>query len=293
MLFDDWLKSDVKVILFDGAMGTEIFKRGIKTGKLPDLLNIENPEEISEIHKTYYDAGSDMAQTNTFGSSYLNLQNYKLEARIEEINKKALENIRKVRPINALVVGDIGPSGHFKPPVGKVTPEEWFESYLKQTEILEKGVDLWHVETISDIEEMRAALDAIKRVSSKPIISSMTYKKTKRGFFTIMGNSLEKCINMQDDFGVSVIGSNCTLGSYDMIELLKEMKKITNSPISVKPNAGKPRIDSEGHTHYDQSVEEFVEHIRIMIDLGAKVVGGCCGTSPKTISGIKKIIDSR
>jgi 5-methyltetrahydrofolate--homocysteine methyltransferase len=292
MLFDNWLNDDSKIILFDGGMGTEIFKRGIKLGKLPDLLNIEEPQVISEIHKAYYDAGSNMVQTNTFGSSYLNLQNYKLEDRINEINEKAIENIRVSCPNGALVVGDIGPSGHYRPPVGKITPEEWFQSYVKQVEILEKGVDLWHVETISDIEEMKATLEAIKKVSSKPIISSMTYKKTKRGFFTIMGDSLEKCITIQESYKVSVIGSNCTLGSFDMIDLLKDMKKITSLPISIKPNAGKPRLDLGGQTHYDQSIEEFADHIHKMIDLGVKIVGGCCGTSPKTIYEIKKIIKS-
>ena len=153
-MFNNWLDDDSKIILFDGGMGTEIFKRGIEPGKLPDLLNIENSEVISDIHKAYYDAGSDMVQTNTFGSSYLNLKNYKLEERIIEINQNALENIKAVHPEGTLIVGDIGPSGHFKPPVGQITPDEWKKSFLKQAEVLETGVDLWHIETISDIDEM-------------------------------------------------------------------------------------------------------------------------------------------
>ncbi len=290
MLFNKLLEDNSKVILFDGGMGTEIFKRGIKPGMLPDLLNIEKPEVISEIHKAYFDAGSDMVQTNTFGSSYLNLKKYRLEERIKEINQSAIKNINAVRPNGKLIVGDVGPSGYFKSPVGKVTPEEWYESFLKQAEILEMGVDLWHIETISDIDEMKAAIDAIKKVSSKPIISSMTYKRTKRGFFTIMGDSLEKCIKTQEESKVDVIGSNCTLGSLDMIDLLKEMKKCTELPISIKPNAGQPRVESNGQIYYDQPVEEFVNHIYKMIEIGVKIVGGCCGTSPKTINQIKKLI---
>jgi 5-methyltetrahydrofolate--homocysteine methyltransferase len=292
MLFNDWLKNGSKIVLFDGGMGTEIFKRGIEPGKLPDLLNVEKPGIISDIHKAYYNAGSDMVQTNTFGSSYLNLKNYKLEERIREINQKAAENIKAVRPEGALIVGDIGPSGHFKPPVGKTTPEEWNQSFLKQAEILELEVDLWHIETISDIDEMKAAIEAVKKVSSKPIISSMTYKQTKRGFFTIMGDSLEKCIKTQEACGVSVIGSNCTLGSFDMIALAEEMSKLTEFPTSIKPNAGKPRVDAGGQTVYDQPIDEFVKHIHKIIDLGIKIVGGCCGTSPKTINEIKKLIQS-
>jgi 5-methyltetrahydrofolate--homocysteine methyltransferase len=145
---------------------------------------------------------------------------------------------------------------------------------------------------MSDIEEMIAAIEAIKSISTKPIISSMTYKKTKRGFFTIMGDSLEKCVGIQENAGVDVIGANCTLGSDEMVYLIKELKDITNIPISAKPNAGQPRIDSNNRAHYDQPIKDFVSDIREIIQLGAKVIGGCCGTSPETIREIRKVIDS-
>jgi 5-methyltetrahydrofolate--homocysteine methyltransferase len=273
-------------------MGTEIFKRGIKPGKLPDILNIEQSEIITEIHKAYYDAGSDMCQTNTFGSSYLNLQKYKLEDRIKEINEKAIELLKKICPPNHLIVGDIGPSGEYKPPIGKATYDQWYSSYLKQIKYLEPGIDLWHIETISDIEEMVAAIQAVKEVSKKPIISSMTYKKTKRGFFTIMGNTLKECIDKVENENVDAIGGNCTLGSKEMTELIKEMISITNKPISIKPNAGKPRLTQSGITHYDQSEQDFAKDILQIVKSGAKIVGGCCGTSPKTIKEIKMGLDA-
>ncbi|MFW9780733.1 MAG: homocysteine S-methyltransferase family protein [Candidatus Heimdallarchaeota archaeon] len=279
-------------MLFDGGMGTEIFKYGITPGKLPDLLNIEQPDVISEIHKSYYLAGSDMCQTNTFGSNFLNLQKYKLENRIKEINEKALENLKKACPPEHLMVGDIGPSGEYKPPIGKATFDQWYSSYLEQVKHLEAGVDLWHIETISDIDEMIAAIKAIKKLSNKPIISSMTYKKTKRGFFTIMGHSLQQCIEKVEDEKVEVIGSNCTLASKDMIELVGEMSKFTTKPLSIKPNAGKPRVKPGGLTYYDQSEKEFGKDILEIIEAGAKIVGGCCGTSPKTIRDVKDRIDS-
>lgn len=292
MLFHDWLKDDSKIILFDGGMGSEIFKRGIKPGKLPDTLNIEKPDIIYEIHKAYYDAGADMCQSNTFGASFLNLQTYKVENQIREINERALENIKKARPSDRLIVADIGPSGQFRPPVGNAKPDQWVSSFTKQANILAEGVDLWHIETMSDIEEMIAAIEAIKSISTKPIISSMTYKKTKRGFFTIMGDSLEKCVGIQENAGVDVIGANCTLGSDEMVYLIKELKDITNIPISAKPNAGQPRIDTNNRAHYDQPIKDFVSDIRQIVQLGAKIVGGCCGTSPDTIREIRKVIDS-
>ncbi len=292
MLFHDWLKNDSKIILFDGGMGSEIFKRGITPGKLPDTLNVDRPDIIFEIHKSYYDAGADMCQTSTFGSSFLNLQGYKIESQIKELNENALKNIKRACPPNRLIVGDIGPSGVFKHPVGKATAEQWVSSYVKQVNFLEKGVDLWHIETISDIEEMEAAIKAIREISKKPIISSMTYKKTKRGFFTIMGDSLEKCVRKQEDLNVYVIGANCTLGSDEMIGLIKELKELTDKPISAKPNAGQPRVDQNNRAVYDQPIKDFVNDIREIIKVGVKVVGGCCGTSPTTIKEIRKLIDS-
>jgi 5-methyltetrahydrofolate--homocysteine methyltransferase len=290
MLFQDWLKDEAKIILFDGAMGTELIKRGLKPGKLPDFLNVEQPEIISEIHKSYYDAGSDMCQTNTFGSTPMNLKRHNLEDRVEEIIENALKNIKKVRPSGCLIVGDIGPTGEFRPPVGNANSEQWYSSFSTQTKLLEKGVDLWHIETISDLEEILAAIKAVRDISKKPLIASLTYKKTKRGFFTIMGDSLEKCIETLNNEKIDVIGANCTLGSKDMLELLKKARNLTDKPISVKPNAGQPIVKGD-KTYYEQPVEDFANDAREMIEFGAKIIGGCCGTSPKTIMEISKIIN--
>ena len=194
MTFNDWLKDDNKKILFDGAMGTEVYKRGVKPGTLPDSVNLSQPDIIVDIFKSYYGAGSDMCQTCSFSSTEYSLERHHLADKVKEINLAALENIKKACPEGRLIVGDIGPSGEFKPPVGTATPEKWHDSFKGQIEVLESGVDLWHIETVSDIEEMLVAIGAVKEVSKKPIIASMTYKKAKRGFFTIMGNSLEDCI---------------------------------------------------------------------------------------------------
>ncbi|MFX1426641.1 MAG: homocysteine S-methyltransferase family protein [Promethearchaeota archaeon] len=290
MSFYDWLEDDSKVILFDGAMGTELIKRGLKPGKVPDLLNIENPDSIINIHKSYYNAGSDMCQSNTFGSTPLNLRNHKIEDQIQEIIEKAIDNIQKACPPGRLIVGDIGPTGVFRPPVGNASSEEWYSSFKTQTELMKDGVDLFHIETISDLEEILTAVHAVKSVSKKPLIASITYKKTKRGFFTIMGDSLEKCVKALENENVDVIGANCTIGSKDMLDLAKDIKNLTDVPISVKPNAGQPRIEGS-KTFYEQPITEFVNDIQQMIKLGVKIVGGCCGTTPETIREIRKVID--
>ncbi|KKM17661.1 hypothetical protein LCGC14_1673490, partial [marine sediment metagenome] len=221
----------------------------------------------------------------------INLKRHHLDGKIREIIEKALSNIQRACPSGRLIVGDIGPTGEFRPPVGEASSEEWQSSFVTQAKLLEKGVDLFHVETISDIKEIQAAIRGIKEVSNKPIIASITYKKTKRGFFTIMGDSLEQCVNVLEDEKVDVIGSNCTIGSKNMLELSKITLDFTVLPLSVKPNAGQPRIEGL-QTFYDQPIEEFVKDIHEMIKIGIKIVGGCCGTSPETIRSIRELIDS-
>lgn len=292
-MFKKWLEDKDKIILFDGGMGTEIIKRGISPGKVPDLLNIEQPEVIQEIQKSYYQNGSDMVQTSTFSGNSIILRKNKVESSYEQkINETALKNIKAVCPEGKLIVGDIGPTGEFRAPIGNATPEKWFDSFKSQANYLSDEVDLWHIETISDLLEMRSAIEAIQSISDKPIISSITFSKKKRGYFTIMGDSPEKVVNELEDLNVAVIGTNCTLGSNDMIDLAKEIIDLTTFPVSVKPNAGKPRIEG-GATYYDQPITDFTKDIGDMINYGAKIVGGCCGTSPDHISAIRRIIDDR
>ncbi|OLS22614.1 MAG: Bifunctional homocysteine S-methyltransferase/5,10-methylenetetrahydrofolate reductase [Candidatus Heimdallarchaeota archaeon LC_3] len=281
-----------KVVLFDGAMGTEIFKQGLNPGKVPDLLNIKNPEHVQNILANYYNH-SDLVQTCTFSSNTLCLTKNNIADQLEQINIKALENIKKVCPENKLIVGDIGPSGEFRPPVGKINPEQWKESFLDQVKVLESGIDVWHVETISDIQEMEAAIKAIKEISQKPIMASMTYRKTKKGFFTIMGDSPSSCVGILEDQKVDVIGTNCTIGSDEMVELSAELTSLTNKPVLVKPNAGSPRLEySTGQTLYDQKPGDFVSDISKMIDNGVKIVGGCCGTTAKHVELLRSKIDT-
>ncbi|MCK5343525.1 MAG: homocysteine S-methyltransferase family protein [Candidatus Heimdallarchaeota archaeon] len=214
MSFTQWLSNESKIILFDGAMGTQLMQHNLDPGKIPDLLNIENPEIVKNVLASYYDSGADMVQTCTFSSNLVNLEGQHLSNRLQKINLEALRNIKDIQPSSGkLIVGDIGPSGEFRPPVGEASGDQWKNGFQQQAEVLEAGVDLWHIETMSDLQEMSAAIHAIKEVSQKPIIASMTYRKTKtRGFFTIMGDSLETCVNTLEKENVDVIGANCTLG---------------------------------------------------------------------------------
>ncbi|MCG3252764.1 MAG: homocysteine S-methyltransferase family protein [Candidatus Heimdallarchaeota archaeon] len=296
MAFLKWLKDPSKIILGDGSNGTELIKRGFTTGKPPDIQNMESPEIVKEVLNSFYSAGADMVQTITLNATYLNLKRYKLEDKLEDINRQALQNIKDVRPKGKLVVGEIGPSGVFRDPLGSGTFEKWRESTLKQVKILEGGngggVDLWHAMGFIDVEEMRAALSAIRKISAKPIIASFIINKGKKGFYTLMGNSLKECIQLLEDENVDVIGANCDPGSTLFIDLVREAKELTDFPLSVKPNAGRPTLENY-LTVYKQPVEEFVRDIAVILDLGVKIVGGCCGASPAHIQAVRMWLDSR
>ena len=256
------LLKEKEILLFDGAFGTELIQKGIKPGDLPDKWNLNQPEVIRKIFEQYYTAGSDMVQTTTFRANGVALKRYEMEHLLEEINQKSGKILRSVCPPDKCVVGDIGPSGEFLPPVGKASINDLKKGFQEQAQYLERWVDAWHLETFSDLQEMKAAILAVQIESNKPIIASMTYNKTPKGFFTVMGNSVVDCVSEIIDSGVTVVGSNCTLGSDDFIELVRVLRTIApDIPLSLKPNAGQPELQN-GVTIYKQQPKDFAKDMR-------------------------------
>jgi 5-methyltetrahydrofolate--homocysteine methyltransferase len=278
------------VVILDGAMGSLLIDQGLPPGTPPEIWNVKKPEQIEKIHQEYFQAGSDVVLTNTFGGSSLKLSASKHGNSIEEYNQKAVEIAKKSCPGNGYVAGDIGPSGAFLPPVGNATIIDFESNYLEQTKILaEAGVDFLFIETMVDLKEACAAVKAAKQVSNLPVFACMTYKKTKRGFFTIMGNSVDQCIDSLEKLGVDAIGANCTIGSDDMIELIQQINNLTDLPIIAKPNAGIPQLIN-GQTVYPTTPKEFAKDISRIVKNNVKVVGGCCGTNPDYIKKITQKI---
>ena len=278
-----------RVVILDGAMGSLLINLGLEPGTPPEYWNILKPEKIQKIHSDYFNAGSDAVLTNTFGGSGLKLAAHKHAHSTEKYNTKAVELAKEICPEHKYVAGDIGPSGAFLPPVGNVTEEDFYQNFLEQAGYLaDAGVDFFFIETMVDLKEAEAAVKATRSVSNKPIFASITFQLTKRGYFTIMGNTVPDSATTLEKAGASVLGANCTIGSDEMIELIPLLKAETNLPISAKPNAGKPILLS-GETVYPTSAEDFSKDINLIIKKGAKVVGGCCGTSPKYISLIRKL----
>lgn len=279
-----------RVVILDGAMGSQLLAAGLQPGTPSEKWNVEHPEIIQRIQKSYFDAGSDVVLTNTFGGTRIKLEAFNQGDKVEEYNSVAVENAHSICPERGLIAGDIGPTGLFLPPVGKATIDDFYENFLEQAKILaENKVDLFFIETMMDIQEAAAAVKAAKKATNIPIIASITFQKTKRGFFTVMGNSIVDCANILSNLGVDVIGANCTITSEEMIDLVPELRKVTSLPISVKPNAGKPELKN-GSTFYPTTSEGFSKDIQKMIINGANIVGGCCGTDQSFIEKIFEIV---
>ncbi len=271
-------------------MGSRLIDLGLQPGTPPESWNITQPEKIKQIHLEYFSAGSDIVLTNTFGGSRLKLEAHGHGDKVKEYNTRAVELAKEICPPKGYIAGDIGPSGKFLPPVGSITEQELIESFIEQTTILaEADVDLFFIETMVDLKEAEIAVKAAKRVSNIPIFASITYKKTKRGFFTIMGNSIEQCSEVLEEAGADAIGANCTISSEEMVDLIPLIANSTDLPIIAKPNAGQPQL-VEGKTIYLSKPEEFTRDIQQMIKNGAVIVGGCCGSNPKFINEISNQI---
>ncbi|MHA1220733.1 MAG: homocysteine S-methyltransferase family protein [Candidatus Heimdallarchaeota archaeon] len=252
-----------RVLVLDGAMGSMLISQGLPAGLPPENWNVTNPEKVRKAHEGYFTAGSDAVLTNTFGGSRLKLDAHGFGDKVKEYNLSAVELAREVCP-----------------------DEDFYETFLEQAKILATAkVDFFFVETMMDVKEAEAAVKAIKKVSNVPIFVSITYQKTKRGYFTIMGDTVEDCVEILTQAGADVIGANCTIGSDEMIDLVPLLKEHSKKPILVKPNAGKPQLVS-GKTIYPTSASDFARDISQMVELGARIVGGCCGTNPLFISKI-------
>ncbi len=284
--FLDLLEGD-GVVVFDGGMGTEIYKRGIYINRCFDELNLSGPNLILEIHKDYINSGSDVIQTNTFGSNVYKLKAYGFSDKVKTINCHGAKLAKQAAGTSALVAGSMGPLGVKLEPWGNVSLEDAKVAFKEQaTGLLEGGVDLFIIETFSDLGEIHQAILAVREICSLPIIAQMTIDDHGNSLF---GTPPEVFTARLEEWGADVIGINCSQGPQVMLEVLERMTKITHKPISVQPNAGVP-VSVEGRNIYLCSPEYMATYAKHFILSGAKIVGGCCGTAPEHIKAIKKAV---
>ncbi len=271
--------AEKRIICFDGAMGTMLLEAGLPPGAVPEIWNLEKPDVVKSVHQKYYDAGADVVHTNTFGGSSLKLDVKGHAPKMKIINTRAVEIAKSVCPDGAFVAGDIGPTGTMLPPMGDATIEEWEQVFLDQaTALVEAGADIISIETMFSLDEANAALRSVKKITDIPVITGITFNQTPAGYYTMMGETIEQCVTVLSENGADVMASNCTLGSADYIEISRQICKAAGKPVLIQPNAGKP-VHNDDVTVYEQSPSEFARDMQQVMDAGARMVGGCCGTN--------------
>ncbi len=275
-----------KILVSDGAWGTFLQHRGLQAGECPELWNVTHPDDVFAIAKSYIDAGSAVILTNSFGGHPQKLKHYGLQERARELNIAAAAISRRAAGADKLVMGSMGPSGVMLM-MGEVSQEELYDGFALQAQALkEGGVDAICIETMSDLEEATIAVRAAKETTGLETVCTFTFDKTPQGFRSMMGVSPSMIVDVLKNAGADVIGTNCGNGIVNMIEIVKELRQCDSSiPILVHANAGLPEI-VEGKTVFPETPEFMASYIQQLIDAGASIVGGCCGTTPLHIQFI-------
>jgi 5-methyltetrahydrofolate--homocysteine methyltransferase len=283
-----------EVLVADGAIGTMLMQRGLRPGSCPESVNLSQPDLLLQIAQLYCDAGADIVTTNTFGGSPIRLSQEKLDDRTEEINQSAVGAVRKAVGRRAYVSGSCGPCGRLLKPYGDADPADVRRSFRRQIlSLVDAGIDILCIETMTDLAEAKLAIEAAREIAANlPIIATMTFDRTKRGFYTIMGNSLHDAAKGLESAGANIIGSNCGNGCRNMVELARELRKGTRLPLIIQPNAGLPERFKD-RLIYRETPEFMTEAAKELIDIGVSVIGGCCGTTPEHIRAFRRLVDSR
>lgn len=293
MTLEEFLK-ETSPVLFDGANGSLYQELGIKPGTSPELLNLENPGLVKQVHEEYVRAGSMIIETNTFGANRKRLAAAGLEARIKEINSAAADIALTAARKKAFVVGSVGPLGAFVEPYGEVSTQEATDVFAEQVSmLLASGIQFIQIETMMSLEEAVLALGAAQSAGAKHVGVSMTFEPTPEGPRSPFGESPSQAAKTLLDKGAFTAGSNCGKG-LDVMRLIAAelLKSAPPSRILIQPNAGIPEIIN-GKVSYPESPEQYAQFVREMISKGIRFVGGCCGTTPVHIAAARMVIDSR
>ena len=270
-----------KLVYLDGATGSNLIKRGMPAGVCPETWILEHPDVFIGLQKEYIEAGSNIIYAPTFTSNRIKLSEYNLQKNIEEINTKLVLLSKEAAGDKALVAGDITMTGRQLAPMGNMDFEELVDVYKEQISILSKaGVDLLVVETMMSLQETRAALIAAKEVCDLPVMATLTFEPDGRTLFGTDGVTAAVTL---EKLGACAVGANCSTGPDKMISLIRKMSQAVEIPVIAKPNAGMPTLNEQGETVYNMDADTFAEEMKALVEAGAGILGGCCGTSPEYI----------
>ena len=282
-----------KILVSDGAWGTFLQQKGLKPGECPEQWNVTRPDDVLNIARSYFDAGADMVETNSFGGSRFKLAKYGFEDKVNEFNKAAAEISRQAAGPDRYVLGSVGPTGKLLL-MEEVTEDELYEAFKEQSMALEAGgVNAIMIETMTDLDEARIAVKAAKENTACEVFCTMTFEKIiGGGYRTMMGISPSEMAETLVEAGADLIGTNCGNGMEDMIGMVKEIRSVQPTiPVLVHANAGMPRLEN-GVTTFPETPEDMASRVKEIINAGANIVGGCCGTTPAHIAKVREIVSS-
>lgn len=284
--------AEKKVLISDGAWGTMLQAKGLKPGECPEEWNISHPAEVQSVANAYAQAGCDIILTNTFGGSRLKLKKMGFGDRVVEFNMAGAKNSLAAKGV--IVAGSVGPTGEFIEPLGDLTVEEMEAVYSEQIgAMLKAGLKALCIETMSATEEAACAVRAAKKLDpSVDVITTFTFDASQSGFHTMMGVTPQMVVEKMTEAGADIIGSNCGNGIEAMIKIAAEFRKYTKLPILIHANAGVPQL-IDGKTVFRQSPEDFSAKVGELLDAGANIIGGCCGSTPAHIAAMKAAADAR
>jgi 5-methyltetrahydrofolate--homocysteine methyltransferase len=287
-----------EALVFDGGYGTMLFAAGLANGACPELWNATHAGVVAGIHRGYFQAGSDIVETNTFGGSRLKLNEYQLGDRTAELNVRAVRLARSVAPPHGYVAGSIGPTSRLPAeyePLGDTTDEQYVETFREQAQALaEGGVDLFAVETMMFPQEAVAAVRACKAVADLPVMATMffQYEDIHDRDRTMWGESPAAVARNLLAAGADIVGMNCGRGPDRAIVIIREMREVTDAPLVAYPNAGLPITEGD-RVRYELGPDEMARHYPALLDAGSNIVGACCGSDPEHIRRIAMVVRSR
>ncbi|MBI5376407.1 MAG: homocysteine S-methyltransferase family protein [Candidatus Schekmanbacteria bacterium] len=284
-----------RIFIFDGATGTMLQGKDVDKSKPPEMVNIEHPEWLQEIGQKYIDAGCEALETNTFGSSRIKFSEFfaedKIKDKIHKVNFDGVKLLKKVAKNKALIAASIGPTGKLMYPMGELTFDEAVAAFKEQIKpCVDAGADIIIIETMSELSEIKAAIIAAKSLlinkQNKPIIATMTFQTNLR---SLVGVTPEIAAVVLSSMGLSAIGANCSLGIDGMVEIAKQMKSVSVTPLICQPNAGLPQL-IDGKTVFPATPSEMAKGAKKLVSVGANIIGGCCGTTPVHLKAMKKAV---
>ena len=288
MTKQEFQKLTENLLFLDGATGSNLMAQGMPRGICTERWVIEHRDVIQKLQKSYIEAGSRIIYAPTFGGNRLSLKQHGLENKIQEINSTLVSYSREIAGNKAFVAGDITTSGQFVTADGEYTYVDAFEMYKEQITILKNaGVDLIAAETMINIEETLAAVDAANSVCDLPVMCTVTVEAD--GSIFSGGNAVEAAVAFESA-GAAAVGINCSVGPDQLVSVIRNIREAVSIPVIAKPNAGMPVIDDQGNAVYSMNPADFAKHMQVLVENGAGIIGGCCGTTPDFIREMKKLL---